>query len=148
MHYELYADGSSNGSVGEGGWAFVVLENGIVLKEDSSGALKTTNNKMELMGVIKGLEYMYVNNLQHTNLTVYSDSQYVVKGITEWYQGWEEKIARGKTILNQEYWAQLKQLTDNFPNIKYKWINGHAGIEYNERCDKLAKAAKKRILEG
>lgn len=145
--YELYADGSSTGKVGEGGWAFVVLKNKEVIKEDSNGALSTTNNKMELMGVIEGLEYLYTNNLSLASITVFSDSQYVVKGITEWYAGWEVKIARGKTILNQEYWLRFKQLSENFPHVKYQWINGHSGIEYNERCDVLAKAAKKKITE-
>lgn len=141
---EVYTDGSSTGKVGEGGWAFVVLQDGQVVHEDSAGADDTTNNRMELSAMIEGLRYVYK---QYTNqsATFYSDSQYVVKGMTEWYPAWERKMAKGKTIKNQDLWLEYKQLYDLFVNIDIKWVKGHSGVIHNERCDVLAKQAKEDV---
>lgn len=155
--YHLWADGSSNGKVGEGGWAFVVLKDPdgsttnpttdpFKIKEDFGGRMDTTNNQMELSAVIRGLEWLYQNNLHNEDITVYTDSQYVTKGMTEWYPAWEVKMNKGKTILNQSFWLELRALHNLFPNLKYQWVNGHTGIQYNEYCDKLAKKAKLKAL--
>lgn len=142
---EIYTDGSSTGKVGEGGWGFVILINGSFHYEDSGGALETTNNRMELQAAIEGLEAVYNSFSSESNVTVYSDSQYVTKGITEWYPNWEKKMAKGKQIKNQDLWINFKQLTDQFSSIKFEWVKGHSGIDYNERCDYLAKQAKQEI---
>lgn len=146
--FELYADGSSTGKVGEGGWAFVLLKDGNVVLEKYSGEDDTTNNRMELLGVIEGLRYICQNFSSKELITVYSDSQYVVKGITEWFSKWELEIARGKEIKNQDLWVDLKSLSDLFSNLSFQWINGHSGITYNERCDYLAKKGKIEVKQS
>ena len=142
MKYTLYADGSSTGKVGEGGWGFVLLEDDRVIYEANGGEDATTNNRMELLGVIEGLRYIIANYTADIELEVFSDSQYVIKGLNEWYPAWAEKMARGKAIKNQDLWKDIKSLVDLFENIELKWVRGHAGHEHNERCDQLAKAAK------
>lgn len=148
MKYQLFADGSSTGSVGEGGWGFVLVKDDIVIHEASGGALQTTNNRMELLGVIEGLRYVASTLSTNIQLEVYSDSQYVIKGLTEWFPTWEAKIARGKTIKNQDLWLDIKGMVDLFSNIELKWIRGHAGHVHNERCDHLAKTAKASAMHG
>lgn len=142
----MYTDGSSTGKVGEGGWAFVVINNNQVIHEASGGADNTTNNRMELQAIISGLQYIF-NTYGDVRASFYSDSQYVVKGMTEWYASWEDKMAKGKTIKNQDLWLEYKQLYDLFNHIDVKWIRGHVGIIYNERCDYLAKQAKESIRQ-
>lgn len=145
---EIYTDGSSTGGVGAGGWAFLVVEEEVITYEEAGSADNTTNNRMELSGVIEGLRYARAHYDPDVLLRVFSDSQYVVKGIMEWYPSWEAKMARGKTIKNQDLWIDLKSLVDLFNNVELVWIRGHAGHEYNERCDVLAKTAKKVVEEG
>lgn len=145
MMLKLYADGSSTGKVGEGGWAFVILEGDKQVLELAGGALDTTNNRMELSGVIEGLRYIYSNYRSDTSITVYSDSQYVIRGITEWFPKWERGIEKGKKIKNQDLWIEYKQLVDLFTDIGFEWVKGHSGVESNERCDYLAKEAKLAI---
>lgn len=140
--YQLYTDGSSTGSVGDGGWGFVLVANNEIIYEGSGGAVQTTNNRMELLGVIEGLKYVASQYSTNITIEVYSDSQYVIKGLNEWFPAWETKISRGKTIKNQDLWMDIKALVDLFSNIQLKWIRGHAGHLYNERCDVLAKEAK------
>jgi len=147
MKIDLYTDGSSTGKVGEGGWGFVVLEDDRIVKESSGGADETTNNRMELQGVIEGL--IFIKNKYPSNvfIRVYSDSQYVVKGINLWYPKWKEKIDRGKVIKNQDLWIDLKGIVDLFDNIELLWVRGHDGNVYNEKCDYLAKQAKLLVKE-
>jgi ribonuclease HI len=146
--YKLFTDGSSTGSVGEGGWAFLVTLDDIIIHESSGGSLETTNNRMELLGVIEGLKYIASNLSTQVAVEVYSDSQYVVKGLTEWFPSWQEKMARGKTIKNQDLWLDAKAIMDLFSDIQLKWIRGHDGNVYNERCDALAKIAKSLVKHG
>lgn len=148
---DLYTDGSSTGKVGEGGWAYVLLQPGMSpeMIEDYGGEDSTTNNRMELMGAIEGLRKIYsLYSSQPDSVTVYSDSQYVVKGIMDWFPNkWQEEIARGKEIKNQDLWIILYDLVQLFNNIKFQWVEGHAGIEHNERCDYLAKKGKLEIKQ-
>jgi ribonuclease HI len=139
---KLYTDGSSTGKIGEGGWAFVLLDPKLEPIEGFGGEDNTTNNRMELMGAIEGLKEIYRLYGSSPNITVYSDSQYVVKGISEWITQWLVKIERGKEIKNQDLWLILKGLVDLFDSIKFEWIRGHSNIIYNDRCDTLAKQAK------
>jgi len=144
----LYADGSSTGKVGEGGWSFVIVNSDRIICEAFGGEPNTTNNRMELLGIIEGLRYLHTTYPATINLTIYSDSQYAIKGIQDWFPQWELKIARGKVIKNQDLWLDYKQLIDLFPNCKLQWIRGHAGNVFNERCDTLAKQGKLKVKEN
>lgn len=119
----LYTDGAASGNPGPGGYG-VVLKCGPLCKEISGGFRKTTNNRMELLAVIKGLEAIRWNG---ADVQVFSDSTYVVNTIT---QNWKRKK-------NNDLWDRLDALMPNF-NLKFNWIKGHAGHPENERCDRLA----------
>ncbi len=125
----LYTDGAATGNPGPGGWG-VVLCCGDLRKEMSGGYALTTNNRMELMAVIKGLEAI---RWQGAEVEVCSDSQYVVKTLTE---GWKRKK-------NGDLWERLDALVARF-NVKFVWVKGHAGHPENERCDRLAVEAYSR----
>ncbi len=122
----LYTDGASSGNPGPGGYG-TVLVCGNLRKELSGGFAKTTNNRMELLAVIKGLE---VIKWDGATVNIYSDSTYVVKTITE---NWKRKK-------NQDLWARFDLLSKKF-NLNVHWIKGHSGHPENERCDALAVAA-------
>lgn len=131
----LYTDGASSGNPGPGGYG-VVLKCGSAEKEMSGGFALTTNNRMELLAVIKGLEAIKWNNAQ---VHVVSDSSYVVKAINEgWLNTWKN---RGYTkVKNPDLWIRLSSLL-NRHRVSFHWIKGHAGHPENERCDRLAVAA-------
>ena len=131
----IYTDGASKGNPGPGGYG-TVLKYGQHRKELSEGYRKTTNNRMELLAVIKGLEALTRDGLE---VTIYSDSKYVVDAIEKgWLFTWEKKEFKGKK--NKDLW---KRFLDVYPrhNIKFHWIKGHAGHPENERCDELAVSA-------
>ena len=132
---QLYTDGAASGNPGPGGYG-VVLVCGTLRKELSGGFSRTTNNRMELLAVIKGLEAIRWENAQ---VDVYSDSTYVVKAVTE---GWLEKwIASGwKKKKNPDLWQRFVPLW-RAHRVQFHWIKGHAGHPENERCDQLAVAA-------
>lgn len=144
-HIDLYTDGACSGNPGPGGWGVVLLYNENI-KELSGGCLDTTNNRMELTAVIEGLQALK----EHCEVTVYSDSQYVVNGITKgWAEGWR---ARGwiksdkKPALNAELWDRLLTLCGQH-NTSFVWVRGHAENMYNNRCDALATAAASAISQ-
>ncbi len=122
----LYTDGAASGNPGPGGYG-VVLRCGEASKELSGGYRRTTNNRMELLAVIRGLEAI---RWQGAEVNVFSDSPYVVKTVTE---GWKRKK-------NQDLWARFDALAGRF-QLHFHWIKGHAGHPENERCDRLAVAA-------
>ncbi len=131
----MYTDGASRGNPGPGGYG-VILMTGSLRKELSQGYRLTTNNRMELMAVIAGLEAMKRGDL---NITIYSDSQYVVKAITEgWLNNWLKINFKGKK--NKDLWLRYHALAVN-QNIKIIWVRGHAENVHNNRCDELATAA-------
>ena len=99
---EIYTDGSSTGRVGDGGWSFLILNDGELLFESYGGEKDTTNNKMELTAVIEGLRYVYKHYPRNTFFSIYCDSQYVVKGMTEWFPKWEKKIESGKRCVGRK----------------------------------------------
>ena len=119
----LYTDGAASGNPGPGGFG-VVLKCGNLTKELSGGFALTTNNRMELLAVIAGLEAI---KWKGAEVTVYSDSTYVVNTVT---MGWKRKK-------NQDLWARFDELAGHFI-LKFNWIKGHAGHPENERCDRLA----------
>ena len=131
----LYTDGASSGNPGPGGYG-VVLKCGNYAREISGGFACTTNNRMELLAVIKGLEAI---KWQPATVYVVSDSSYVVKAINErWLVKWKSKgYAKVK---NPDLWMRLESLL-NMHNVTFYWIKGHAGHPENERCDALAVAA-------
>lgn len=132
----IYTDGSSRGNPGPGGFG-VILMFGNHAKEISGGYRLTTNNRMELMAVIAGLEALKKND--HP-LIIYSDSQYVVKAINEgWLNNWMKTGFKGGKK-NKDLWTKYFQLSKKF-NITLKWVKGHADNIYNNRCDELATMA-------
>ena len=132
----MYTDGSSRGNPGPGGYG-VVLMAGNKRKELSQGYRKTTNNRMELMAVIAGLEAMKKNGLR---ITIYSDSQYVVKAVKErWLNKWlATNFAGGKK--NKDLWVKFYDLSKQH-TLQFVWVKGHADNPYNNRCDELATTA-------
>ncbi len=133
----LYTDGASGGNPGPGGYG-VVLVCGELRRELSEGFALTTNNRMELLAVIKGLEAIKWDAAQ---VEVYSDSSYVVNAVEEgWLSGW---IAKGwKKVKNPDLWQRLLPLLSKH-QVRFHWIKGHAGHPENERCDHLAVEAYK-----
>ncbi|WP_262246694.1 ribonuclease HI [Parapedobacter soli] len=129
---ELYTDGASSGNPGPGGYG-VILRSGPHYKELSEGFRKTTNNRMELMAVIKGLEALKKPN---ENVTIYSDSKYVIDAVEKgWVHGWVRKGFAGKK--NPDLWMRFLNVY-KLHNVKFVWVKGHAGHPENERCDRLA----------
>ena len=128
----IYTDGSSRGNPGPGGYGIVMLYKG-QRKELSQGYRLTTNNRMELMAVIKALEALKNDKI---DITIYSDSKYVVESIEKgWIWNWEKKNFKKK--LNSDLWKIFIPLHKKF-KIKFKWVKGHSGDVENERCDELA----------
>ncbi len=138
----IYTDGSSRGNPGPGGYGAVLMY-GDKQKELSAGYRRTTNNRMELMGVIAALEALKKPGL---TVTIYTDSQYIVKAINE---GWLNKWLAtnfSKGIKNKDLWVRFYNLYEQH-HIKFIWVKGHAQNTFNNRCDVLATtAADGRIL--
>lgn len=135
---ELYTDGASRGNPGPGGYG-VLLRSGRYIKELSEGFLLTTNNRMELLAVIVGLEALKKSG---SNVTVYSDSSYVCDAVNKgWLLKWEMKNFSGKK--NRDLWIRFLSIYRQH-NVKLVWIKGHSGHTENERCDTLAVEASKK----
>ncbi|MDQ3089741.1 MAG: ribonuclease HI [bacterium] len=134
----IYTDGSSRGNPGPGGWGAIIATKDRII-EMGGGEKHTTNNRMELSAAICALEGVKKNNLGN-EITLLSDSTYVVKGITEWIFNWQKKnwkTAGKKPVENKDLWERLFEATKNL-NISWKTVPGHAGVEANERCDEIA----------
>jgi ribonuclease HI len=135
MQVNIFTDGAARGNPGPGGYG-VVLIAGKHYKELSEGFRKTTNNRMELLAVIKALEAMKMEGL---TITIYTDSKYVCEAVEKgWVFNWQRTNFKGKK--NADLWTQFLRL---YPKnkIAFKWVKGHAGHKENERCDALATAA-------
>ncbi|MBD9062058.1 MAG: ribonuclease HI [Ruminococcaceae bacterium] len=142
---EIFTDGACSGNPGPGGWGAILRCDGRE-KELSGGESHTTNNRMELSGVINALSALkYPCKVRLT-----TDSKYVVDGITKgWAQGWKKrgwKKSDGKPALNPDLWGQLLDLLA-VHDVEFCWIKGHAGHEENERCDRLA-VAQRDVYSG
>lgn len=139
----LYTDGACSGNPGRGGWAFILKhpKSGKV-KEESGYEAETTNNRMELMAVIQGLSAL----TRETYVEVFTDSEYVRKGLEEWMAGWKKngwkRKERGKLapLKNDDLWKQLDELKAKH-QVKLTRVAGHSGHPENDRCDELAVAA-------
>jgi ribonuclease HI len=142
---ELYTDGACSGNPGPGGWG-ALLRFGAVEKELSGGEMMTTNNRMELMGAISGLEAL----TKPARVKLYTDSNYVKDGITKWLKGWKAKgwlTADKKPVKNKELWQRLEAAT-HIHKIDWLWVKGHSGHPENDRVDQLARDAIRTIREG
>ena len=145
----LYSDGACSGNPGNGGYGTVLLykkDGEVHRKELSGGYLLTTNNRMELLGVIRGLEALK----RKSAVSIYTDSKYIVDAITKnWLVSWKNKgwkNAQKKPVKNRDLWEKLDALI-HFHEAQFHWVKGHAGLEENERCDTLAVEASKGELE-
>ena len=131
----IYTDGACSGNPGPGGWG-ALLKSGAHEKEMSGGELSTTNNRMELMAVIEALNALK----KPVRAVVYTDSQYVQKGISEWIHGWKRngwKTSDKKPVKNADVW-QLLDTQVRQHKLEWIWVKGHAGHPENERADALA----------
>ena len=135
----IFTDGSARGNPGSGGWGAIVVFDGKV-QELGGADLHTTNNKMELAGAISALEFVKKGIKNVSSITLVSDSEYVVKGMTLWISNWQKnnwRTAARKPVLNQDLWQNLSSLSENF-KIEWKNVLGHSGHDANERCDTIA----------
>ena len=132
----MYTDGACSGNPGPGGWGTVLLA-GEHRKELSGGEPETTNNRMEMMAVIMGAEALK----RGCSVDIYTDSTYVMKGVTEWLSGWKQngwRTAARQPVKNVDLWQRLEKALDRH-EVKWFWVRGHSGIPGNERADELAR---------
>ena len=134
----IYTDGACSGNPGPGGWGSVMLYNGH-RRELSGGESETTNNRMEMMAVIVSLETLK----RPCEILLHTDSTYVMKGMTEWLEGWKArnwKTAAKKPVKNVDLWQRLDDAIARH-RVDWKWVKGHSGVPENERADELARNA-------
>jgi ribonuclease HI len=140
---EIYTDGACRGNPGPGGWAALLSVEGRE-KEIAGAEAMTTNNRMELTAVIRALESLR----RPVSARVFTDSQYVRRGITEWVTAWKARgwlTADRKPVKNQDLWQRLEELAAAH-RIEWRWVPGHAGVPGNERVDRLANQAIEALL--
>ncbi|MDR2029488.1 MAG: ribonuclease HI [Treponema sp.] len=165
MGIKIYTDGGCSGNPGPGGWAYIIVRDnspdtrtgdGLPIKsawdtkgedeiiaENYGGELDTTNNRMELTAAIAALEALSKLKLPAEAIAVFTDSQYVQKGMSVWIKSWKRNSWRTgdrKPVRNRDLWERLDEAALNFP-VDWQWIKGHAGNEYNERCDRMTQRA-------
>lgn len=142
---EIFTDGACSGNPGAGGWG-VILRCGETEKELSGGEAQTTNNRMELTAVIEALKALK----KECEITLYTDSRYVMDGVNEWMPNWKKNgwrtTNKKSAVKNLELWQELDSLLPKH-KIKWVWVKGHNGHPENERVDKLARDAAKSFLE-
>lgn len=142
---EIFTDGACLGNPGAGGWAAILRYNDVE-KEISGGELQTTNNRMELTAVIEALEKLK----EPCNITLYTDSRYVMDGIEKWIYAWKKsgwKTSNKKQpVKNVELWQRLDAARERH-EIRFVWVKGHAGHAENERCDELARSEARKFTE-
>ncbi len=151
MKYELYADGACQPNPGTGGWGFLIRQEESTFEVTGSGSeLDSTNNRMELTGLLKALEH--IESMENVSFVqIILDSKYVLNGLELWSknwirQGWVKKD--GKPVLNADLWKQLIALTTSLTSrmqVGFKHVKGHSGHKWNDRCDELAVAAIKQL---
>lgn len=138
---EIYTDGGCEPNPGIGGWGAVLLYNEH-RKELSGGERKSTNNRMELTAAISALEALK----RPSQIRLFTDSEYLMKGITEWMPGWKKRNwkRKGGELVNVDLWRRLDALNERH-DISWRWVRGHTGVAENERCDELAAAEIRKI---
>lgn len=140
---KIFTDGACRGNPGPGGWGALLIH-GDKKKELNGGEILTTNNRMELLAAIKGLEALH----KPCNVILTSDSKYVLQGITEWMKDWKKrgwKTASKAPVKNQDLWQKLDEL-NQIHSIEWQWVKGHSGHAENERVDQLANDAIDTLL--
>jgi ribonuclease HI len=152
MRLNIYTDGGCSGNPGPGGWAYLITGDSpdrkgpgsAILAEKWGAEANTTNNRMELSAVIAALQSLLLPGRQvPEGITVYTDSQYVQRGITQWIHNWKRNNWRtiGKEpVKNRDLWQCLDELSEKIP-ITWAWVKGHAGNPLNERCDQMTRQA-------
>lgn len=136
MSIKVYTDGACRGNPGPGGWGVFIIYNDST-KELFDGQKETTNNQMEILAAIEALKYL---KDEEQEITLYTDSNYVRKGITEWINNWKInnwRTSSKKPVANKELWIELDKLTLN-KKITWNWVKGHSGDPGNDRADQLA----------
>ena len=139
---KIWTDGSCLGNPGPGGWAFVATD-GTNIAQRSGGEKDTTNNRMELMAVLRALTAAH----RHKELEIHTDSQYVKNGMQVWIKNWRKnnwRTADKKPVKNQDLWQQLDDIAGKM-KIHWVWVRGHNGNELNEMCDELARGAAEKL---
>ncbi|MDX1532702.1 MAG: ribonuclease H [Nitrosopumilaceae archaeon] len=149
---EIWTDGGKNKEMASWGFCYYSPQLEKIIYE-KYGTLTGTSQEGELSAALKALEFLverYNKNLDNIQVILYSDSQYLVKGINEWLWGWKNRSWKGssnKTIKNLEYWQTLDKLKTQIPHIKFKWVRGHSGVELNEYVDGLCQKAIKEARQ-
>ncbi|MSR87654.1 MAG: ribonuclease HI [Candidatus Zambryskibacteria bacterium] len=140
---KIYTDGSSRGNPGPGGWGSIIAGGNVgeeVVVEIGGEEAHTTNNRMELTAAIKAVEFASENFPPDSPMEIYTDSEYVMKGITLWIHSWQKKgwkTSGKKAVLNKDLWQELLIVTEE-KEITWKHVTGHSGHGLNERCDEIA----------
>ncbi len=132
----IYCDGACSGNPGPGGFGYIIRKDG-KSAEFKGGSPSATNNRMELTAAIKAIEKIK----QRSKITVVSDSQYLVKGMTEWISGWQKRgwiNSQKDPVKNKDLWLKLIELSKKH-DIRWEWVRGHEGHIENEKCDRLAR---------
>jgi ribonuclease HI len=145
--FTVYADGSSLHNPGPAGWAVLIISPDGSRKTRVGSQRNATNNMMELTAAIEAMRCLP----KDAHGVIRCDSEYVVKGVTEWRKGWEArgwKNAKGKAVANPDLWRALFALSDERPWIGFEWCRGHAGEEGNELVDMLARAEAEKVKAG
>ncbi|MDR1009502.1 MAG: ribonuclease HI [Rickettsiales bacterium] len=143
--FTIYTDGACSGNPGAGGWG-AIIDSSSGRREMHGGDVLTTNNKMELLAVIRALESLEAG----VSATVITDSQYVQKGITAWISDWKRRgwrTAAKKPVANRELWERLDALA-SARQVEWRWVKGHAGHPENERADELARMGIDEVRGG
>ena len=140
---EMFTDGACSGNPGPGGWGTILRAKGTE-KELSGGEKDTTNNRMEMMAVIVGLEALQ----RGCSVKITTDSQYVMKGMMEWLPGWKKRnwmTAGKKPVKNVDLWQRMEKAAQGH-RVEWEWVRGHQGHVENERADQLAVAAREALV--
>ena len=150
----IYTDGSSLGNPGNGGWGVIFLAN--KKEKEIGGYMKdVTNNQMELLALLRALEILAERKVENYKITIFSDSKYVLTGITDWINNWKKnnwKTANKKPVKNQELWQKiddLKKFLETENKLFFQYVPAHTGKKYNERVDDIARnfAENKKMLK-
>ena len=139
---KIYTDGSCLSNPGNGGWAAIIIKDDKIT-EISGNEKNTTNNRMELLAPISALSKIE----DKENIEIYTDSKYVKQGITEWINNWKSngwKTSKKEDVKNKDLWTQLDELNNSL-DVQWNWVKAHAGNEFNEKADLLAKKAAEQL---
>lgn len=149
----IFTDGASRGNPGPGGWGAILIfddHDRKMIKELGGGETKATNNQMEIKAASEALKRLEALKLHSANINIYTDSSYLINGISKWVEGWDKndwQTKAKKEVLNKKLWKELQHLVAR-KNIEWKYVGGHRGTVGNERCDEIATAfADRRDVE-